>query len=94
MTSGEAACGQILDVTESKVMFLAPGQCGDSGGPVYLMQNDGTASAVGIYIRGSNPKNPTAGCSAPAKFSVAELVQPWLDKWGLTAVVTQPVGSR
>ena len=93
MTSGEPACGQILDVTESKVMFLAPGQCGDSGGPVCLMQSDGTASAVGIYIRGGNPKNPTAGCSAPAKFSVAELVQPWLDKWGLTAVVTQPVGS-
>jgi len=86
MGSGAAACGQILDVTDSKVVFLAAGQCGDSGGPVYLLQSDGTASAVGIDIRGGDPIHPKAGCSAPAKFSVAELVQPWLDKWNLTAV--------
>ncbi len=94
MSSGEAECGEILNVTDSKVTFLATGQCGDSGGPVYLTQSDGTASAVGIDIRGGDPNNPDAGCSAPAKFSVAELVQPWLDKWNLTAVITQPVGSR
>jgi hypothetical protein len=58
------------------------------------MQSDGTASAVGIDIRGFNPGRPETGCSAPAKFSVAELVQPWLDKWNLTAVITPPVGSR
>nr|WP_240563071.1 S1 family peptidase [Mycobacterium sp. IS-1264] len=86
MSTGEAICGQVLDVTDSKVTFAAPGQCGDSGGPVYLMQSDGTATAVGIDIRGFNPAKPDAGCSAPAKFSVAELVQPWLDKWNLTAV--------
>lgn len=94
MASGEAACGSIVEVTDSKVMFLAPGQCGDSGGPVYLLQSNGTASAVGIDIRGGDFNHPDAGCSAPTKFSVAELVQPWLDKWNLTAVTTQPAGPR
>ncbi|HEV7581432.1 MAG TPA: S1 family peptidase [Mycobacterium sp.] len=94
MSSGEAECGQVLDVTHSKVEFSAGGQCGDSGGPVYLIQTDGTATAVGIDIRGSNPAVPNAGCLAPAKFSVAELVQPWLDKWHLTAVTSQPAGPR
>jgi hypothetical protein len=94
MSSGEAECGQVLDITESKVSFAAGGQCGDSGGPVYLIQSDGTATAVGIDIRGSNPANPNAGCLAPARFSVAELVQPWLDKWHLSAVTTQPAGPR
>jgi hypothetical protein len=94
MSSGEAECGAIFDVTGSKVSFSAGGQCGDSGGPVYLIQNDGTATAVGIDIRGSNPANPNAGCLAPAKFSVAELVQPWLDTWQLTAVTAQPVGPH
>ncbi|MEZ0353284.1 S1 family peptidase [Mycobacterium sp. pR1184] len=94
MSSGEAECGAILDITESKVSFAAGGQCGDSGGPVYLIRNDGTATAVGIDIRGSNPANPVAGCLAPAKFSVAELVQPWLDQWHLTAMTAPPSGPR
>lgn len=93
MSSGEA-CGQIVNVTASKVVFMATGQCGDSGGPVYLVRTDGTASAVGIHIRGGNPQNPDAGCSAPAKFSVAELLQPWLDKWNLTVVTTPPAGPH
>ncbi|WP_025735813.1 S1 family peptidase [Mycobacterium genavense] len=92
MSSGEAECGEILDVTDSKVSFAAGGQCGDSGGPVYLIQSDGAATAVGIDIRGSNPANPNAGYLAPAKFSVAELVQPWLDNWHLTAMTAQPSG--
>ncbi len=86
MGSGEAACGQITEITDSKVVFLAPSQCGDSGGPVYLNQADGTVRAVGILIRGGDPHTPKPGCSVPARFSVAELVQPWLDKWRLTAV--------
>jgi V8-like Glu-specific endopeptidase len=86
MGSGADACGQIVEVTASKVVFLASGQCGDSGGPVYLYESDGTVSAVGILIRGGDPDTGKAGCSARAKFSVAELVRPWLDKWGLTAV--------
>jgi hypothetical protein len=94
MSSGKEECGQVLDVSDSKVVFAATGQCGDSGGPVYLVQSDGTASAVGIDIRGGNPLHPKAGCSIPAKFSVAELVQPWLQKWNLTAVTNQGAGPR
>ena len=90
MGSGEAACGQILEISDSKVVFLATGKCGDSGGPVYLVDSDSNASAVGILIRGGDPAIPKAGCSAPAKFSVAELVQPWLEKWKLAAVTAQP----
>lgn len=90
MGSGEATCGQITEVTKSKVVFLAPGQCGDSGGPVYLNEGDGTVRAVGILIRGGSPNTPKPGCSAPARFSVAELIQPWLDKWRLTPVTAAP----
>ncbi|WP_407685859.1 S1 family peptidase [Mycobacterium sp. HUMS_1102779] len=92
MTTDITECGQVLDVTDSTVTFSASGLCGDSGGPVYLVQNDGTATAVGIEIRGGNPANPHAGCSVPVEFSMAELVQPWLDRWHLTAVVTRPAG--
>lgn len=94
MSTSEAVCGQVLDITGSEVAFSAPGQCGDSGGPVYLMQSDGTANAVGIDIRGFNPGRPDAGCSAPARFSVAELIQPWLDRWDLTAVLNRPIEPR
>jgi hypothetical protein len=94
MSGGETTCGQIVKVTDSKVTFLAPGRCGDSGGPVYLMKSDGTASAVGIHTRGGNTKDPKAGCSAPAEFSVAELLQPWLHKWNLTVVTSRPAGPR
>jgi hypothetical protein len=92
MSTGQEECGQVLDITDSKVVFAAAGQCGDSGGPVYAVQNDGTASAVGIDIRGGNPLNPQAGCSAPARFSVAELVQPWLRKWNLSVVTNERAG--
>lgn len=85
MKTGRVECGQITDVTESKVVFLATSQCGDSGGPVYLIQPDG-AAAVGIHIRGGRANDPNPGCSLPATFSVAELVRPWLDQWGLTVV--------
>lgn len=92
MGTGEATCGRITEITDSKVVFMASGQCGDSGGPVYLNQADGTVRAVGILIRGGDPATPRPRCSVPARFSVAELVQPWLDKWRLTAV-TAPSAS-
>ncbi|WP_253861806.1 S1 family peptidase [Mycobacterium asiaticum] len=85
MKTGRTECGQITDVTESKVVFLAASQCGDSGGPVYLLDDD-RAAAVGIHIRGGRPNDPHPGCSVPATFSVAELVRPWLDQWGLSVV--------
>lgn len=93
MGSGADACGQIVEITGSKVVFLASGRCGDSGGPVYRYERDGTVSAVGILIRGGDPYTPKGGCAARAKFSVAELVRPWLDKWHLTAV-TAPASPR
>ncbi|OBF03808.1 endopeptidase [Mycobacterium sp. 852002-10029_SCH5224772] len=86
MGSGADACGQIVEITGSKVVFLASGQCGDSGGPVYRYERGGTVSAVGILIRGGDPYTPKAGCAARAKFSVAELVRPWLEQWRLTAI--------
>lgn len=79
-------CGPVTAVTPTKVVFGAPAEVGDSGGPVYLIQPDGDAIAVGIAIRGDESG------------SVAELVQPWLQKWQLTldtskpAVGAQPVG--
>lgn len=94
MSTGQEECGQVLDITGSKVAFAAAGQCGDSGGPVYAVRSDGTASAVGIDIRGGNPLNPKAGCSAPARFSVAELVEPWLKKWNLTVVTKDAAEPR
>lgn len=88
MKTQRVECGQITDVTESKVVFLAGSQCGDSGGPVYVIQSDG-AKAVGIHIRGGRANDPNPGCSIPATFSVAELVQPWLAQWKLTVVTGQ-----
>lgn len=81
-------CGPVVAApTPSKVQFAAAGAPGDSGGPVYLIQPDGDAVAVGI----------TLGRNADGR-DVAELVQPWLEKWQLTldtskpAVGAQPVG--
>ena len=85
MKTARVECGQVTDVTESKVVFLAASQCGDSGGPVYLIRKDG-AVAVGIHIRGGRPDDPNPSCSTKATFSVAELVRPWLDQWGLSVV--------
>jgi V8-like Glu-specific endopeptidase len=86
MKTGRPECGQITDLSQSKVAFLADSECGDSGGPVYLLRNDGTATAVGIHIRGGRPDDPNPSCGTTATFSVAELVQPWLDAWNLTVV--------
>lgn len=87
LTTGRT-CGPVLDTpTASKVRFDATSARGDSGGPVYLIQPDGDAVAVGITIRGADDGG-----------TVAELVQPWLQKWQLTldtskpAVGAQPVG--
>lgn len=82
-------CGPVLDEpTGSKVRFGALVQKGDSGGPVYLIQPDGDAVAIGVTIRESDEGG-----------TVAELVQPWLQKWQLTLDTTpkpapgaQPVG--
>lgn len=82
LTTGRQ-CGSVTDVTATKVVFAATAEPGDSGGPVYLIRPNGDAIAVGITIRG-DPDN-----------AVAELVQPWLQAWGLTLDTTtaHPVGS-
>lgn len=65
-------CGNVTQVTPTKAAFNAQAVGGDSGGPVYKRNADGTAIAVGIAIRGS------------AHNTVTELAEPWIRKWGLT----------
>lgn len=67
-------CGKVTYVTPTKVFFEAKTDVGDSGGPVYYRNADGTATAVGITIRTDD-----AGSVAEA-----ELIEPWLAKWNLT----------
>jgi hypothetical protein len=67
-------CGPIIDVTPTKVQFLAPVEKGDSGGPVYYRNADGTATPVGITIRAADGDGGT----------VAELIDPWLQRWSLS----------
>lgn len=66
-------CGKITDVSPNKVAFDAAGAGGDSGGPVYLRNSDGTATAVGVTVG-----------KATEGGTVAELVEPWLRRWELT----------
>jgi len=54
------------------VRFLPPVEKGDSGGPVYYRNADGTATPVGITIR--------AGTDGG---TVAELIGPWVKRWRL-----------
>lgn len=85
MKTARVECGEITDITGSKVVFLAGSECGDSGGPVYLIQPGG-ATAVGIHIRAGRPNDPNPSCATAATFSVAELLPPWLEQWDLTLV--------
>ena len=67
-------CGSVTYVSPTKVYFDAKTDGGDSGGPVYYRNADGTATAVGVTIR-TNDSGSVAE---------AELVEPWLAKWNLT----------
>lgn len=73
ITTGRS-CGPVVSATGSKVKFAAQVAGGDSGGPVYAIKEDGTAVAVGITIRTSDSDG----------MPVAELISPWLDRWGLS----------
>lgn len=86
--SDEAVCGPAVLVEENKVQFVATGRCGDSGGPVYRLRPDGAAEAVGIYIEVSNGDHSKPTCDEPHKFSIAQLINPWLRAWELTLVTT------
>lgn len=73
ITTGHS-CGPVVSTTGSKVKFAAKIAGGDSGGPVYVLREDGTAAAVGITIRNSSSDG----------YPVAELIGPWLQRWDLT----------
>ncbi len=66
-------CGPIADVSPTKVRFQAPVDRGDSGGPVYYRNADGTATPVGIAIRAADQGG-----------TIAELIGPWLKRWSLS----------
>jgi len=53
--------------------FLAPVDRGESGGPVYYRNADGTATPVGITIR-----------AADSGGTIAELIGPGLKRWDLS----------
>ncbi len=81
-------CGAITYISSSTVVFDAKVAQGDSGGPVYYRNADGTATPVGITIRGDDTG------------VVAELIGPWLRRWQLSVDTTPapagqtPVGFR
>lgn len=81
-------CGTVTNVTANKVFFDAHNRHGDSGGPVYLDNNDGTVTAVGVdsgtpddhaeCVTGQQGEQDCGGTT------IAELVAPWMAKWGLS----------
>lgn len=94
MRSGRQ-CGKVQWSTESaetdsRVSFSATAIGGDSGAPVYRIERDGTATAVGVL--------DTADTSSGEV--TATLIEPYLKKWGLTLDTTprvpapQPVGYQ
>lgn len=91
--TGRRECGRAVLVEGNKVAFSAPTMCGDSGGPVFVLQPDGSAAAVGVLVAGSNAESDPPGCAAPARYSVAELIAPWLNSWHLSAVTTPPAST-
>lgn len=91
--SGAPMCGPVVTSDINKVRFEAPGKCGDSGGPVYRIRDDGAAEAVGVYIAVSNGDDTEPSCEEPQRFSIAQLIQPWLGAWELT-LATTPAAAR
>lgn len=84
--TGDKTCGKVglgpEELGEPRVIFSALSQHGDSGGPVYRIEKDGTATAVAILDQGANGSD-----------SAATLIQPYLEKWGLTISTTPRPGS-
>jgi hypothetical protein len=69
---GGPECGPVVEVQPNTVRFGAHVTKGDSGGPVYYRNADGTATPVGIIIRAGDDGG-----------TVAELIGPWLTRWHL-----------
>jgi len=91
--TGDKKCGKVglgpQELGEPRVTFGAVSQHGDSGGPVYRIEKDGTATAIGVLDEGND------------RYSTATLIQPYLQKWGLTIDTTprpntpaQPIGYQ
>lgn len=78
-------CGTVTKVTSSKVFFDADNRRGDSGGPVYAENGDGSVTAVGIVSGMPDGCTPNPGAERSCGgTTVAELIAPWLQRWGLT----------
>jgi hypothetical protein len=88
MRSGAPVCGPVVVSEVNKVRFAAPGKCGDSGGPVYVIRGDGTAEAVGVYVAVSDGDSSEPSCEDRHPFSIAQRIQPWLGPWELTLATT------
>ncbi|WP_321181719.1 hypothetical protein [Mycolicibacter arupensis] len=86
--SGGALCGPVVASETNKVRFQTGGTCGDSGGPVYRLNEDGTAEAVGIYVAVSDGNYSEPKCEDPHPFSIAQTIAPWLSAWDLTLDTT------
>lgn len=81
------SCGTVTKVSSSKVHFAAVNRFGDSGGPVYRENGDGTVTAIAIN---SSMPNPEADCRIDHTGErdcvgtvIADLAQPWMNRWGL-----------
>jgi len=66
-------CGPVIESSSSKVKFAARIAPGGSGGPVWGYTTNGSIFAVGITIRQSVDG-----------YTVAEMIDPWLQRWNLT----------
>ncbi|MGV0626954.1 hypothetical protein [Mycolicibacter minnesotensis] len=86
--SGEPLCGPVVASEANKIRFETSGTCGDSGGPVYRLREDGTAEAVGIYVAVSDGTYSEPKCEDPHPFSIAQTITPWLSAWELTLDTT------
>lgn len=81
------SCGTVTKVSSSKVWFNAFNRHGDSGGPVYRDNGDGTVTAIAVN---SAMPDEDADCRVDhtgdqdcGGTSIAELIVPWMTKWGL-----------
>jgi hypothetical protein len=84
--TGHERCGRVAFTPapgDSTVQFGAASQPGDSGSPVYRVQKDGSAQAVGILIRGEKS----------VASSQAMLIGPYLREWNLTLATTPPTAA-
>lgn len=90
---GGLRCGEVIvppGPGDEYVSFSTDADAGDSGAPVYRIEKDGSATAVGVLKGGDD----SWGASAT-------LIEPYLQKWGLTLDITprvpapaQPVGYQ